>query len=194
MGAALPDGVLRPVQNANAAARSHNRVNYLPRFTTGGAQAWLLLLTLLLMLPCGLRGNQLRPWCYSGTALCRSSTGGASPRYQHAMATLGSNVFVHGGRKSPLQLLDGASFDVLDMSGRTGQQQNSEWANATSAGDQPPPRTGHCLLPWGRRLVAYGGTTLAADGVTQTALSDVALYDPASRTWRRLNTLTAGGE
>ena len=133
--------------------------------TRGAATVLLWLLTLLLLLPSGLkvRGNQLRPWCYSGTAMCRSGPA-ASPRYSHALAFLDSRAFVHGGRKSsqPSGLLDGSFLELLDMGIRTAQQQAVAWASGTadSTKSQPiPARAGHTLLPWGRKIVFFGGTT-----------------------------------
>lgn len=132
----------------------------------------------------------MKPWCFQGTALCRS--GSPYPRYGHATALLDGRMFVHGGRKSAQAtgLLDGSTVEIIDLVSRTSATYATAWASGTSEATAKvalPSRAGHSLLVWDGKLVAIGGEMYSETEPQLQASGDVAVLDPLTLTWRRLS-------
>jgi hypothetical protein len=105
-------------------------------------------------------------WLWDGTEW--SLQGYAGPRTPisgHAMATLGSRVFLFGGTVE--YTVSGLSSDTFDWDGM-----NWNWHNVSG----PSARTGHAMAPIGGKIVLFGGW----DGITP--LSDTWEWDGSAWT------------
>jgi len=106
-------------------------------------------------------------------------TSGTPPisRTNHAAAALGHRMFIFGGmyKESSDRLVFLNDFYVLDtISGK--------WTNIQAKGPIPEPRCGHRLLPFGNKLLLFGG---GSGEHWDRKFNDVYVYDPEKNLWTK---------
>ncbi|KNC55136.1 kelch repeat protein [Thecamonas trahens ATCC 50062] len=108
------------------------------------------------------------------TATDSWSYGPAAPRerYRGSSVTLGSKVYVFGGRDVSDNLV--TAVDVLDASA----DDVASWSWSTLAAALPSPRSDHCSFVSGGKAYVVGGYTAAYE-----TLASVATYDAATDSW-----------
>ncbi|EPY52141.1 cell end marker Tea1 [Schizosaccharomyces cryophilus OY26] len=109
----------------------------------------------------------------------KASASGARPsgRYGHTLSTLGSKVWLFGGRLLDYYFNDLVCFDLNRLN-----TQESRWELASVVNDPPPARAGHVALTYSDKLYIFGGT----DG--QTCFNDVWCFHPKQSAWSKVET------
>ncbi|EPX70876.1 cell end marker Tea1 [Schizosaccharomyces octosporus yFS286] len=109
----------------------------------------------------------------------KASVSGARPsgRYGHTLSTLGSRVWLFGGRLLDYYFNDLVFFDLNKLN-----TQESRWELASVVNDPPPARAGHVAISYSDKLYIIGGT----DG--QTYYNDVWCFHPKQSAWSKVET------
>ena len=121
------------------------------------------------------------------------------PRYEHAVALVGSKMILVGGNYGGRYLSDAWALNLEDL---TWTQLASSKGGALPPSTAPvngdelphqvslPPVAGHAAVAWENSVLVVGGHTKAKDAVPQLP---VRILDPASGIWSLLETSVAEG-
>jgi N-acetylneuraminic acid mutarotase len=109
-----------------------------------------------------------------------------APRSNHACAVVGTNIYLFGGNNTSPEgryrvLDDFYSFDTMTLTWKC--------LTAHKARDFPSSRSGHALVPFGNKLLLFGGGVWD-DGSAQWVhkYNHVYLYDTEHGDWQRAET------
>jgi len=97
-------------------------------------------------------------------------------RYGHAIAIIGTRLYLFGGQIGGEFLNDLWSFDLNNL-----LNDKPRWEHVQSSCDSPPHRTGHTCIAHGAMLYLFGGT----DG--QFHYSDTWCFDTTTQEWTEMH-------
>eukprot|EP01116_Phalansterium_solitarium_P005530 TRINITY_DN1726_c0_g1_i1.p1 TRINITY_DN1726_c0_g1~~TRINITY_DN1726_c0_g1_i1.p1 ORF type:complete len:380 (+),score=119.82 TRINITY_DN1726_c0_g1_i1:123-1262(+) len=100
-----------------------------------------------------------------------------TPRAAFGMCSIGSKVYVFGGRDTMQRVNDVHVFDVDTCS----------WSQPQTHGTPPPPRSFHSMARVGSKLIVFGGLSRH-----NAHFNDVHFFDTATSTWHEAAVDAAG--
>ncbi|KAI7839120.1 hypothetical protein COHA_007124 [Chlorella ohadii] len=123
------------------------------------------------------------------------------PRYEHATALVGSELYIIGGNYGGRYLNDTWALNLENLTWKAfvsgGKSSAALPASSAPAGGAPPPPApltpiaGHVVVPWHGSLVLVGGHMKAKDALPEMP---VRLLDPKAGTWSVVECSAEEGE
>lgn len=98
-------------------------------------------------------------------------------RFGHSMVELNDKIYVFGGQIGVGRSIGRQRSLLNDLS--IFDPEKNDWAAQQPANDPPPTRVGHGAVAYNGQMYVFCGKGDAGD------LSDVWVYDPASKSWER---------
>jgi N-acetylneuraminic acid mutarotase len=106
-------------------------------------------------------------------ALVSPASASVRARMGHSMAALGEKLYVYGGRAADTEAPDAVYADVAIYD--PGFRNGGMWSIAKTGGEVPRERWLHSCVPFGERLVVFGGYDASGESNTFSILSSTTL-------------------